>query len=156
MKKIIMLLLLSVAASLATDIYVFNPTSLPVANQGVSYLHSQDTLKWQGSNNVIFNPTMPTNFVSMTKASNGVVVLLTSNEWFTITNYHATNINAQIKAAAAAGYDALDEIRRTLRAIVTLTVNELNRRGTNPTAVIPAVTENQARTAILNNIAAQP
>jgi len=153
--RLLGVLLLCSGVVLASNVYLFNPTSYPVTNAGVAVISSADTLRYLGATNAIINPVMPTNDIGYTKASNGVVAPMTAAEISSITNFIATNATAQARAGGVSEYDGTDQLARLLKAIVELIVDQLNQVRTNTNAQA-AITYSQARTAITNKLANDP
>jgi hypothetical protein len=151
-----LILLLTCLTASASNVFLFDTNSVPVSNAFRAYIVSADTLAYRNRTDAILNPSIPAAVTNLqwSKASNGVVVAMTSAEVTSITNYWATNSAQQTRQGAIDSYESLGGDARFHRALVKLIVDELNAVRTNPAAILPARTYNQARTAITNAIGA--
>lgn len=164
MGKFTLILILVAGISFGSTVVITNPNSLGVTNRVVGILSSQDTLAWQNTSNAYINPILPTNgtFIEW-KVSNNVVMFLSTvdsnNISIAISNANwqiRTNAEYNAKLYATNVVDNFISDGRVLRAFAQVVLDEVNNLRTNPTTVLPARTMGQLRTAIINNILAQP
>jgi hypothetical protein len=158
--KFLIVLICSVLAVCAANYFVFNPSSSPVANQGVAFVTSQHA---PPTPNVLTNPAMPNLPIQWLKASNGLVVAMTAAESNSVlaaqaaTNTLRAGIRqTQAKAHATNTIESLLEDGRLLRALAEVTMDEINILRTNMPSPMAPRNLNQLKNAIRNKIVAQP
>lgn len=158
MKTRLLILSLFLALNVgAAWIILFDPTT----GRNLQRRDVIETLDWFGRSNVLVNPPLPTNSLSVCKVTNLTVVPLNAQElladWLASSNisYTASVLSrSNLLNAASTELDALDQQGRALRFVVLLTLDQINfLRRTNGMSII---TTQQLVNAISNAVRNDP
>jgi hypothetical protein len=126
--KTLLILLLTLAVAIASDVIVYDPLALAVPNRVTQYAKSVDTEQWIAQPNVLINPVVPatgaytewkvvggTTVVEMTQQEKDDLALATSNADI-----------ATSKSTAKTFYDATIPQARMARGICHSLLDEVN------------------------------
>lgn len=154
MRILLLILLATALVACASNVLVFDPTSTPVPGRARAYLVSVNTTDFEGVTNALINPALPGVALEWVKVTNGTAVAMSLVESNLVVSTESSNRLAGARSDAKNGYDADHPLGRLQRAIVEITMREINILRTN--AGLAARTPSQLRTAIRNELDAQP
>jgi hypothetical protein len=105
------------------DVVIYDEATFKV----LQYLKSVHTPSYEGRNDVLFNPDMPSGVpLKHLKVSGGLVVEMTQQEKDDLAAAEAAAADASMRTSTKALMDDLNSLALSLRVIIDMTIKELN------------------------------